>query len=257
MIPADRGTGLHGGNAEYMELSSHHVLHPLPEHLSVEEAAWTLPLANAVDWTLEAGGVGPGKKVAVVGPGYHGLSCVAAAIAGGAEQVIALGRPSSAGRLALAAELGADTELNDETVVERIHATYGPLDAVIDTIGTPDTMTTAVGLLGRFGVLVIAGLNGGDTALDPTAIVRNLLTVRGVRGRSPQAVRKAIALLDSRATGLERIPTHYVPLEGVGQALRDMNQGKAPITPHVVVDPSLRTDRSQADTPAESLEATR
>jgi len=252
MIPADRGTGLHGGNAEYMELTSHHVLHPLPEHLSVDEAAWTLPLANAVDWTLDAGGVGPRKKVAIIGPGYHGLSCVAAAKAGGAEQVIALGRPSSAGRLALAEALGAVAELNDETVVERIRATHGPLDAVIDTIGTPQTMATAIGLLGRFGVLVIAGLSGGDAALDPTAIVRNLLTVRGVRGRSPQAVRRAIELLGSRTTGLERIPTHNVALEDVGQALRDMNDGKAPVTPHVVIDPWLR-----ADTISESLEESR
>jgi threonine dehydrogenase-like Zn-dependent dehydrogenase len=251
MIPADRGTGLHGGNAEYMELTSRHVVHPLPEHLSVNEAAWTLPLANAVDWTLDAGDVGPGKKVAIIGPGYHGLACVAAAVAGGAEQVVALGRQSSAGRLALAKELGAATELNDDGVVERVHATHGPLDAVIDTIGTPETMATAVGLLGRFGVLVIAGLSGGDSALEPTAIVRNMLTVRGVRGRSPQAVRTAIELLGSRATGLERVPTHYVSLEGVGAALRDMHHGKAPVTPHVVIDPWLN-----ADPTTESPEAT-
>lgn len=254
MIPADRGTGLHGGNAEYMELTSHHVLHSLPEHLSVDEAAWTLPLANAVDWTLDAGGVGPGARVAVIGPGYHGLSCVAAAMTAGAEKVIALGRPSNEGRLALAEELGAAAELNDKTVVERTRATYGPLDVVVDTIGTPETTATAMGMLGRFGVLVIAGLGGG-AALDPTAIVRNLLTVRGVRGRSPNAVRRAIELLGSGNTGLERIPTYSVPLEGVGQALRDMSQGRAPITPHVVVDPWLRA--GPAETTAESLEAIR
>ena len=248
MIPADRGTGLHGGNAEFMELTSHHVLHPLPERLGVDEAAWTLPLANAVDWTLDAGGVGPG---------YHGLACVAAAVAGGAERVIALGLPSNGGRLALAEQLGAVAEINDETVVERVRDAHGPLDAVIDTIGTPATMATALGLLGRFGVLVLAGLGGGDAALDPTAIVRNLLTVRGVRGRSPQAVRRAIELLGSGTTGLERIPAHRVPLEGVGQALRDMSQGRAPVTPHVVVDPWLRADPHQAETTADSLEATR
>jgi threonine dehydrogenase-like Zn-dependent dehydrogenase len=235
-----------------MELTSHHALHPLPEDLGLDLAAWTLPLANAVDWTLDAGGVGPGSKVAVIGPGYHGLSCVAAAAAGGAERVIALGRAEDTGRLALAEELGAAAEINDDTVVERVREIYGPRAAVVDTIGTPATTATALGLLGRFGVLVLAGLGGGDAALDPTAIVRNLLTVRGVRGRSPQAVRRAIELLDSGTTGLERIPTHSVPLEGVGQALRDMAQGRAPVTPHIVIDPWLR-----ADSTLESLEATR
>jgi threonine dehydrogenase-like Zn-dependent dehydrogenase len=100
-------------------------------------------------------------------------------------------------------------------------------------------MATALGMLGRFGVLVIAGLAGGDVALDPTAIVRNLITVRGVRGRSPHAVNRAIGMLAARTTGLERIPTHYVPLEAVGPALRDMDQGRAPVTPHVVIDPWL------------------
>ncbi|MFD7073281.1 zinc-binding dehydrogenase [Nocardioides sp. NPDC059952] len=252
MIPASRASGLHGGNAEFMELSSRHVLHPLPDHLSVDQAAWTLPLANAVDWTLDAGGVGPGSKVAIVGPGYHGLSCVAAAIAGGAETVIALGRRSSAGRLGLARRLGAATELNDDTVVDVVREKYGPLDAVIDTIGTPQTMATAIQLLGRFGVLVIAGLSGGDAALDPTAIVRNLVTVRGVRGRSPQAVTRAIELLSSGRTGLERIPTHNVPLEQVGQSLRDMDQGKAPLTPHVVIDPWLRVDPTRSESVKET-----
>lgn len=249
MIAAERGTGLHGGNAEYLELSARHVLHPLPEHLAVDEAAWTLPLANAVDWTLDAGGIGPGKRLAVIGPGYHGLACVAAAVAGGAERVIALGLPADTGRLALAERLGAVAEINDETVGERVRSD-GPLDAVIDTIGTPATMATAIGLLGRFGVLVLAGLGGGTAALDPTSIVRNLLTVRGVRGRSPQAVRRAIDLLASGTTGLERIPTHRVSLEGVEQTLRDLSRGAAPITPHIVVDPWLRAD-------PHSLEATR
>lgn len=257
MIPADRGTGLHGGNAEYMELTSQHILHPVPEHLSVDEAAWILPLANAVDWTLDAGRVGPGSKVAVVGPGYHGLSCVSAALTAGAERVIALGLTSDAGRLALAEALGATGEFNDDTVIQRVREKHGPLDAVVDTIGTPETMTTAVGLLGRFGVLVVAGLSGGDTALDPTVIARNLLTVRGVRGRSPRAVRTAVELLGSGTTGLERIPTHSVRLDDVGQMLRDMSRGKSPITPHVVVDPWLRPDHTQAQPTPESLEATR
>ena len=242
MIPADRGSGLHGGNAELMELTERHRLHVLPEHLSVEVAAWTLPLANAVDWTLRAGGVGPGTTVVVIGPGYHGLACVAAAVAGGAASVTVLGRSSSAARLELARGLGAHAELSDDGVVERVHDRVGPVDVVVDTIGSPQTTATALRLLGRFGVLVMAGLAGGDAALDPTAIVRNMLTVRGVRGRSPAAVRRAIAMLDAGSTRLASIPTHYVPLERVGESLRAMGSGTGPTTPHVVVDPWLSHD---------------
>ena len=239
MIPADRGSGLHGGNAEYLELTAHHVLHPLPEHLTVDEAAWTLPLANAVDWTLDAGGVAPGATAVVIGPGYHGLACVAAAVAGGAESVTVLGRSSSAARLEMARQLGAYAELSDDTVVERVLDRTGSADTVIDTIGSPQTVATALRLLGRFGVLVLGGLSGGDAALDPSVIVRNMLTVRGVRGRSPAAVRSAIGLLDSRNTRLATIESRHVPLELVGSTLRAMDSRTGPTTPHVVVSPWL------------------
>ncbi|TQL66960.1 threonine dehydrogenase-like Zn-dependent dehydrogenase [Nocardioides albertanoniae] len=255
MIPATRASGLHGGNAEYLELTSRHVLHALPEHLSVEMAAWTLPLANAVDWTLEAGQVGPGKNVVVIGPGYHGISCVAAALAGGAESVTVLGRRSSAARLDMAARMGAHTELSDDGVVGRVLDRSGPVDAVIDTIGSPQTSAAAVQLLSRFGVLVLAGLAGGGPTLDSTAIVRNMLTVRGVRGRSPESVARAIALLDAGSTRLDGVPTFAVPLEEVGDALHAMGSGTGPATPHVVIDPwqLLAVDENDRS----SLEATR
>lgn len=246
MIPADRASGLHGGNAEYMEIGPRHKMHVLPEELSVEMAAWTLPLANAVDWTLHAGGVGPGKKVVVIGPGYHGLSCVAAAIAGGAETTIVVGRASatSAMRLDLARQMGAVPEISDEGLAERVLAEHGPVDAVIDTIGHPSTMALGIELLDRFGTLVIAGLSGGDAALDPTSIARKLLTVRGVRGRSPEAVEEAIRLLVAGSTRLEVVPTHAVALENAGATLRAMDAGAGPMTPHIVIDPWLRPSGS-------------
>ncbi|GGL16300.1 zinc-dependent alcohol dehydrogenase [Nocardia jinanensis] len=252
MIPADRGSGLHGGNAEYLELSAHHALHPLPEHLTVDEAAWTLPLANAVDWTLDAGGVGPGATAVVIGPGYHGLACVAAAVAGGAESVTVLGLPSDTARLDMARGLGAHAEFSDDTVVERVLGRAGRADAVIDTIGSPQTVATALRLLGRFGVLVLGGLSGGEAALDPGAIVRNLLTVRGVRGRSPGAVRRAVGLLDSRSTRLETVESQHIPLDLVGRTLRAMGSRTGPATPHVVVSPWLSADATTTRPAAEA-----
>lgn len=241
MIPVDRGSGLHGGNAEYMEISSRHVLHELPDDLASEMAAWTLPLANGVDWTIHAGGAGPGKTVVVIGPGYHGLSCVAAALASGADRVLVVGSTSaaSAERLKLAREMGALTETSDEGTSERITGALGQVDAVIDTVGHPSTMASAVRMLGRSGVLVIAGLSGGDASLDTAAIVRNLITVKGVRGRSPQAVTKAIELLAGGRTRLDSVPTHRVPLEDIGATLRAMKEGRGPVTPHIVIDPWL------------------
>ncbi|MCW2845780.1 MAG: hypothetical protein JWN22_3696 [Nocardioides sp.] len=255
MIPVGRGSGLHGGNAGYLELGAHHRVHPLPDHLSIELAAWTLPLANAVDWTIDTGGSGPGKHVVVIGPGYHGVACVAAAVASGAASITVLGRKSSAKRLEMARALGAVPELSDDGDVRRVLDRVGPVDVVVDTIGSPQTVATALAMLGRFGILVMAGLAGVDTAIGPTAIVRNMLTVRGVRGRSPHAVRRAIELLAAGSTGLESVPTHFLSLEQVGETLRAMRAGTGPVTPHIVVDPWLPAEPDTS--PSQPLEATR
>lgn len=127
---------------------------------------------------------------------------MAAALASGADRVLVVGSTSaaSAERLKLAREMGALTETSDEGTSERITGALGQVDAVIDTVGHPSTMASAVRMLGRSGVLVIAGLSGGDASLDTAAIVRNLITVKGVRGRSPQAMTERSNF--SRAAGL-------------------------------------------------------
>ncbi|HWJ65290.1 MAG TPA: zinc-binding dehydrogenase [Nocardioides sp.] len=242
MIPADRASGLHGGNAGYMELTSRHALHRLPDDLEPDIAAWTLPLANAVDWTLVHGEVRRGSKVAIIGPGYHGLACVAAAVAAGAADIRVLGRARNAQRLAYAEALGAIAEVNDETVVDRITGEIGLLDTVVDTIGTPDTIATAAALLRRGGVLVLAGLAGGSAGIDLSQVVRKTLTVRGVRGRAPEAVRRAIDILSEEELPLEAVPSHHIPLDRVGETLHALAEGTGPESPHIVINPWLPVD---------------
>lgn len=251
MIPASRTSGLHGGNAGYLELSGRHALHRLPDVLHPDTAAWTLPLANAVDWTLSQGAVGRGSTVAIIGPGYHGLACVAAARWAGAADIRVLGQARDTQRLAYAEALGAIAEVNDETVVGRITATVGLLDTVVDTIGTPETIAAAVGLLRRGGVLVLAGLAAGSASIDLSQVVRRTLTVRGVRGRAPEAVRRAIDILSADDLRLDAVPSHHVPLDRVGETLHSLGEGSGPESPHVVINPWLPVDTAAVLTPLE------
>jgi threonine dehydrogenase-like Zn-dependent dehydrogenase len=254
MIPADRTSGLHGGNAGYLELTSRHALHRLPDDLDPDTAAWTLPLANAVDWTLVHGRVRRGSKVAIIGPGYHGLACVAAAVSADAAVIRVLGRAHNVQRLAYAEALGAVAEVNDEAVVARITAATGLLDTVVDTIGTPETIATAAALLRRDGVLVLAGLAGGSAGIDLSQVVRKTLTLRGVRGRSPEAVRHAIDLLAEQELPLGAVPSHHIPLDRVGETLHALHEGTGPESPHIVINPWLPVDPAAV---VASLEAAR
>jgi threonine dehydrogenase-like Zn-dependent dehydrogenase len=246
MLGLHEGSGLHGGNAEYMELSTRTVLHKLPRDLDSNLAAWTQPFANAVDWVVNIGGARSGSRVAIIGPGYHGVAAVAAARAVGAQEIVVLGRNSrtSRDRLEIAEAMGASIIVNDDTGLTSAalgrHRPGRGFDVIVDTVGLGGPALQTTEHLLKLGRLVLAGL--GDTPVAEVnlkTLVRGAAGVVGVRGRSPEAITKSIELLAAGDTGLERVPSIDVGLEGVGELFRTLLNRTGPSSPHVVVRPSL------------------
>lgn len=241
-IPADEEPGLHGGNAQYLLLQPNAVLHSIPVGLSDELAAWVLPYANALDWTLRAGGVTEGDTVVVLGPGYHGLAVTAAAHWAGADVVVAgLGRDRA--RLGMAERLGAHTVTADSgdqlaAGVRRVLGS-GSADVVVDTVGpAPHVIAVAVDLLGQGGRLVLTTpKNPAQVPFDTTAMTRRNLTVTAVRGRRPEAIATAISSLADGSSRLQDVPSADTTLDGTGALLGRLADGTGPETPHVVVRP--------------------
>jgi threonine dehydrogenase-like Zn-dependent dehydrogenase len=105
-------------------------------------------------------GVGPGKRVAVVGDGAVGLCGVIASRRLGAEQIIILGRHHE--RTTLARELGATDVVSERggEAVERVRElTDGEgVHSVLECVGLEQSMQTAIGIArpggssGRVGV---------------------------------------------------------------------------------------------------------
>jgi threonine dehydrogenase-like Zn-dependent dehydrogenase len=246
MLGLHEGSGLHGGNAEYMELSTRTVLHKLPRDLDSNLAAWTQPFANAIDWVINIGGAANGSRVAIIGPGYHGIAAVAAAKAAGAEEIVVLGRKSrtSRDRLEIAEALGASIIVNDDaastSAVLGRHGKANGFDVIVDTVGLGGPALQTTEHLRKLGRLVLAGL--GDTPVAEVnlkTLVRGAAGVVGVRGRSPQAVTRSIELLAAGNTGLEHVPSLDVGLDGVDELFRTLLDRTGPSSPHVVVRPSL------------------
>lgn len=241
-IPADEEPGLYGGNAEYLLLPPNAVLHPLPGGLSDELAAWVLPYANALDWTVRAGGVTKGDRVIVLGPGYHGLAVTAAARWAGAHVVVA-GLSRDRARLDIAELLGAHTVTADsgDELAAGIQRVLGsdPADVVVDTVGpAPHVIAVAVDLLGQGGRLVLTTpKNPAHVPVDTTAMTRRNLTVTAVRGRRPEAIATALASLADGTSRLQLVPSADTTLEGTGAMLGHLAAGTGPETPHVVVRP--------------------
>jgi threonine dehydrogenase-like Zn-dependent dehydrogenase len=246
MLGLHEGSGLHGGNAEYMELSTRTVLHKLPRDLDSNLAAWTQPFANAVDWVVNIGGAMSGSRVAIIGPGYHGIAAVAAARAVGAQEIVVLGRNSrtSRDRLEIAEAMGASIIVNDDAGLTSAalgrHGQGNGFDVIVDTVGLGGPALQTTEHLRKLGRLVLAGL--GDTPVTEVnlkTLVRGASGIVGVRGRSPQALTRSIELLAAGDTGLEHVPSINVGLDGVDELFRTLLDRTGPSSPHVVVRPSL------------------
>jgi threonine dehydrogenase-like Zn-dependent dehydrogenase len=115
-------------------------------------------------------GVGPGKKVAVVGDGAVGLCGVIAAKRLGAEQIIILGRHAE--RTALAREFGATDVVAErgEGAIERVRELTDGFGAhsVLECVGLEQSTATAIeiarpgGAVGRVGVPQDEAMPGGQ-----------------------------------------------------------------------------------------------
>lgn len=245
LVPVSEAPSLWGGNAQYMYLPPEAVVHTVPEHLPDTLAAWVLPLANALDWILGAGGLAPGGNLVVLGPGYHGLAAVAAARQAGAGTVIVAGLPQDRARLDIAASMGADAALTYDGPATELHehvtrCTGGRMtDVVLDLTGSqPHGLTPVLRLLAQGGRLILPGGAGRTEAtVDVGELSRLTAVVRGVRGRSPERVAQSIEVLAAGGCGLENVPTADVALGAVGAMLDSLAEGNGPATPHVVVRP--------------------
>ena len=100
-----------------------------------------------------------GEAVAVVGLGGVGMNALFAAVAAGAERIVAI--DTSPAKLELAKQWGAtDVFLagNEDCAAAVREATDGGLDTVIETAGTVPAMQLAIAITARGGSTISAGL---------------------------------------------------------------------------------------------------
>ena len=143
-------------------------LHDVPKQMSDETAVIVEPLAGGVHAALRAG-VEAGDIVAVIGAGAMGLVTVAALRNFTEPGSIMIGAKYPAQR-DLACEFGADMvtapgELS--RAVRRATGSFmvgprlsGGADVVIDAVGSPESITEAIGLCRPRGRVVLLGMPG-------------------------------------------------------------------------------------------------
>ncbi|MBV8645177.1 MAG: zinc-binding dehydrogenase [Candidatus Eremiobacteraeota bacterium] len=235
---------LWGGYSQFQYLHPRSVLHRVPAGVAPRLAALALPLGNGFQWAVYDGGAGPGQTVVIQGPGQQGLACVIAAKAAGAKTVIVSGLARDEQRLDVARKLGADrtVAVDRESLGGVVRdVTDGALaDLVIDVSsgGAQEVVNGALELIRKRGTLLVAAYK--RRALDGFAIdtvIRQQITLRGVRGHSFRSVETALDLMARGTVPLEAMSTHAFGLDGVDHALRLAGGEFEEAAIHVTVTP--------------------
>jgi L-iditol 2-dehydrogenase len=200
-----------GALSEYVCLPADFA-YPIPDTLSDDAAGLLEPLSVAV-WACRLGEVTVGSRVLVTGAGPVGLIAAQTAAAFGAEAVLVT--DVNPQRLAVAAELGADTLDVSSTPVE--DSGFAP-DVLLECSGNARATSAAVRTVAARGRVILVGMGADEVSLSLPYLQDHELTVRGVF-RYANTWPAAIALAASGAVQLDRLVTGRYGLDAVEEAL--------------------------------------
>lgn len=192
---------LPGSNAEYVKVPAGFV-HPLPDHVSLENGALTEPVACGVR-VAELTAAGSEDTVLITGMGPIGLFALQSALLRGVKRVIAV--DLSDDRLAFAAGLGAYTinprEQNLEDCIRDLTNGNG-VNAAIDAVGAAVTRQQCVAFVANGGKVVFTGLHQADTTLDMNDVVRREIKLVGSFAYSKKNFQTALECISADKIGL-------------------------------------------------------
>lgn len=181
--PATNDWVLSGSYAQHIVLPHGTAVVTVPDSMPDVVAAPAACATATVMAVMEAAGDLVGKRVLVVGAGMLGVTAAA-----------------------VATESGASVRIVDRDAVRQEHArAFGAdgddgrsVDIAVDFSGASSAVQAAFGRLDVGGRLILAGsvAPGPAVAVDPEAIVRKWLTIKGVHNYEPRHLAQAVAFLD-------------------------------------------------------------
>ena len=201
-----------------------HALHRLPESLSMQHGAMVEPIAVACH-DVRMGEVKAGDYAVVIGGGPIGVLIALVAQTRGARVRMAEVNPF---RIRLAQDLGIDAvnprEAELVTLVNQETGGAGA-DVVFEVSGSASGVETMTKLPRTRGRIVVVAIFGEAPKVDLFRFFWRELKLTGARVYEPEDFESAIRLAASGQLPLNRLITGVVPLEGLGDGLRQMESG--------------------------------
>lgn len=206
------GVDVDGAFASYVKVPFRKI-YPIPEALSLDQAALIEPLAVAVH-DVRRSRLRIGDTVVVLGAGPVGILIAQVARAAGASQVLVV--EVSEYRLQLAKELGF-TVINGATsdTVEAVNElTSGDgANVVFEVTGAASVSAQLVSLVRTRGVIVVVGLFKDAVPVNLKDVTFKELSIIGSRVYEAFDFARAIDLLAQGQVNVQRLITHTLPLE--------------------------------------------
>ena len=191
-----------GAYAEYIRIPARIVAKNtlrVPEHVPLEHAALTEPLACAVHG-FEDSNPHPGDLVAVIGGGPLGLMMLHVASLAGCETIAVVKHD---GQVEAAKQLGAAHVVQATSIRKAIRETRAitpndrGVDIAIEAVGVPDAWEEAVEMVRKGGTVNFFGgcALGTLVKLDTNRIHYSDITLRATFHHTPDICRKALDLI--------------------------------------------------------------
>ena len=218
-----------GAYAEYIKIPRRIVesnMLAIPNSVSFEEAAMAEPLACVLRGLHEAN-VEIGDTAVVIGGGPIGLMFVQVAKLTGCNVIAVVKRDS---QVTAAKRFGADdiVQIGDvEDPVEAVRSLTPDrrgADVVVEAVGRPQAWEWSVDMVRKGGTVNFFGgcASGTRVALDTNRLHYSEITLKATFHHTPEAVRKAFALItEKKIRGTDYI-TGEAPLSRLQQVLRHM-----------------------------------
>jgi len=221
------GTGFSrdGGYAEYVSVPKE-MLHFLPAHVDMIEAALIDPLACAVN-AVNRAHLSPTDKVAVIGQGSSGLCMTQAARALVGCEVAGVDHHDE--NLALSRKFGASLTVNPkatdaEAALREWSGGKGP-DRILEATGRESAVDLALRAIRREGRIVIYGVFGHPISVTMDTIMGKQIELAGAVG-SLNCYPTAVQLLSEGKVDLRSIVGRIMSLRELPEALRLLEERK-------------------------------
>lgn len=228
-----------GALAEYAAFPVERLV-PVSDNVPLRAAGLIEPLAVAVHAVARSGLAG-GETVAVFGAGPIGILTALVARHAGAARIVVV--EPSAERRAAAEALGfiVVPASDDSSTVVR-ETLGGGAQLVFDTAAHPSVTPHLTRTAAVRGTIVVVGVYKRPTEVDLQTVTFTELTLIGVRVYTADDFRDAVALVESGALGLDRLPVAVFGLDAVPAAFEAAASAGAALKVFVAANDDARAE---------------